>query len=72
MRGHEMRRTSRVVLTVVLLLTAGAAPARTQATQGSQAPPPAPVPSPQPDRLEEFVPNERVKADSAVAMPVDL
>lgn len=66
-----MRRTPRVILAAVLLLTAAASPARTQSAEESPAPP-APVASPRPDRLEEFVPHERVKADSAVAMPVDL
>jgi len=63
-----MKRT-RIVLTAVLLCAAGAAPAGPQAESPA---PPVPAASPSPDPLEEFVPHERVKADSVVAMPVDL
>ena len=41
------------------------------APAGSRAPEPAPAQSPDP-QLAEFVPSERVPADSAVAFPVDI
>ena len=56
-----------------------ASPQTAPATAAPQAPTPsaAPTPSPAPaapgkDPLVEFVPRERVPADSAVAFPVDI
>jgi hypothetical protein len=66
-----MSRTPRIALTALLLVSAGAAPARPRGAS-SPAPAPAPAASPTPDPLEEFVPHDRVEADSVVAMPVDL
>lgn len=65
-----MKRASRVVLTAVLLGAASGAPAARleQAPTAETAPSPVPAPDP----LLEFVPQERLKADSIVALPVDI
>ena len=67
-----MNRASRVLLTAVLLGAASGAPAARleQAPPAETAPTPA-TPSPA-DPLQEFVPRERLKADSVVALPVDI
>lgn len=66
-----MKRTLQVVLAVLLLMSAGSAPdGRLLAAQETAAPqPPAPKPR---DPLEEFVPHEKVEADSIVSFPVDI
>jgi hypothetical protein len=51
------------VLTLVGIVGGGPSPS------AAQTPPPAP---PQEDPLREFVPKERVPADSAVSFPVDI
>lgn len=62
-----------LLLTSLLLLAAegGSSQARPQ-----EAPAPSPVPSapaaPAHDPLEEFVPREKLDADSVVALPVDI
>jgi len=73
-----MNRVSRVLLSAALLGAAGSAPAARpdQASpQESPVPPPATAPAATPatpDPLLEFVPRERLKADSVVALPVDI
>jgi hypothetical protein len=62
-----MRRASRLLLAALLLGAAGSAPAARLEQDPSAAPTPAP-----PDPLLEFVPGERLKADSVVALPVDI
>ena len=77
-----MKRALFLLSSLLLLLAAegGPSPARAQAppepAPPSQAPPdPAPsapaAPAPH-DPLEEFVPHEKLEADSVVAMPVDI
>jgi hypothetical protein len=70
-RKEDMKRASRVVLAVLLLVAAGSAPdGRLLAAQ--QPPPQEPPPPKPPDPLEEFVPHEKVEADSIVSFPVDI
>jgi hypothetical protein len=63
-------------ITSVLLLAAegGSSPARPP--EGPEQPPPSPpaaAPAPPAhDPLEEFVPRDRLEADSVVALPVDI
>ena len=79
-----MALAARVVLVVMLLAAlVGPAPAGSDGT-GQEPPPPAsppgpaapgssPIPLPaKEDPLEEFVPHERVPADSVVAFPADI
>jgi hypothetical protein len=71
-----MRRAGRLFLAVLLAACLGpggpvhgaAAPDPSPLPQAS----PTPAPPPSPDPLEEFVPHEKVPADSAVAFPVDI
>jgi hypothetical protein len=63
-----MNRVSRVLLAGVLLGAAGSAPA----ARLDQAPSVAPLTPQTPDPLLEFVPREKLKADSVVALPVDI
>jgi hypothetical protein len=66
-KDKTMRRALPVLIALFLLLLAGTAPeARPSAAQ--EAPPAARPPDP----LEEFVPHERLPADSIVAFPVDI
>jgi hypothetical protein len=76
-----MKRAFRVVLAVLLLVAAGSAPdGRLLAAQqpppqeppAHEAPAPEPVAPKPPDPLEEFVPHEKVEADSIVSFPVDI
>jgi len=72
-----MNRVSRVLLSAALLGAAGSAPAaRPDQAAPQEAPVPAPTTAPAtpatPDPLLEFVPHERLKADSVVALPVDI
>ena len=71
-----MNRVSRVLLSAALLGAAGSAPAARpdQSPQGAPVPAPAATPAApaSPDPLLEFVPRERLKADSVVALPVDI
>jgi hypothetical protein len=71
-----MNRRLRVALAALLLMLASAAPpSRLDAQETPVAPPlgpPAPAGPRTPDPLEEFVPHERVEADSIVAFPVDI
>jgi hypothetical protein len=78
-KGKAMRRVSRVLLTAALLASAGSAPARPDQAPTEETPPPpasAPAATPPattpPDPLQEFVPREKLKADSVVALPVDI
>jgi hypothetical protein len=74
---------ARVTLAVLILAGfAGPAPALRPAVAASPpdspspptslSPPPAPSTPAPPDPLEEFVPREKVPADSAVSFPVDI
>ena len=82
-----MKRISRCLLLAWLVASAVATPAAHAVPQETTPPPPPPssieppAPAPTPaagstptprDPLEEFVPKEKVKADSAVALPVDI
>jgi hypothetical protein len=73
-----VKRISRGLLFVLLLLSAVVPGARGERPQEAPAPAatpatPAPAPTPTPpDSLDEFVPREKVKADSVVAFPVDI
>jgi hypothetical protein len=59
-----MKRFLRAVLVVLLLVLAGSAPkAPLAAAQEAR---------PGPDPLDEFIPHEKVPADSVVAFPVDI
>lgn len=73
-KGNGMRRASRVLLTAVLLASAVSAPAaRLEQAPTAETPPPASPPATAaPDPLQEFVPREKLKADSVVALPVDI
>ena len=58
-----MTRSLRIALATLLLMLASAAPpSRLDAQEPVRTP----------DPLEEFVPHERVEADSIVAFPVDI
>ena len=61
-----MTRTFRIALAALLLMLASAAP---PSRLDAQEPPAAPR---SPDPLDEFVPHEKVEADSIVAFPVDI
>ena len=63
-----MKRLIRVLFALLLLAAFGQGPRAREAS--AQEPPKATSPSPDP--LEEFVPHEKVPADSAVAFPVDI
>ena len=67
-----MSRLIRLLLALLFLTLAGQGQgARPAAAQ--EAPPPAsPAPARTPDPLQEFVPHEKLPADSAVAFPVDI
>lgn len=73
-----MTRSLRITLAALLLMLASAAPpSRLDAQEPPAAPPPTPVgpesaPPRKPDPLDEFVPHEKVEADSIVAFPVDI
>lgn len=72
-----MNRVSRVLLSAALLGAAASAPAARPEQAPPQEtpapkPPTAPATSASPDPLLEFVPHERLKADSVVALPVDI
>jgi hypothetical protein len=73
-----VNRFSRCLLLGWLVSSAVAAPAArvdSQEPPPPASPPPAALPPATPtpkDPLEEFVPKEKVKADSAVAFPVDI
>jgi hypothetical protein len=72
-----MNRVSRVLLSAALLGAASSAPAaRPDQAPPQETPGPAPAAAPAapatPDPLLEFVPRERLKADSVVALPVDI
>lgn len=70
-----MNRVSRVLLSAALLGAAGSAPAARPdqaAPQETPAPTTTPAAPATPDPLLEFVPHERLKADSVVALPVDI
>lgn len=58
-----MKRVTRVLLTGLVLVAATSAPAARVEETPAERPP---------DPLEEFVPRERLKADSVVALPVDI
>jgi len=71
-----MTRLSRTVFGCLLLAAAASTPANKLGAQEPETPPsppaaPAPAPAPK-DPLEEFIPHEKVKADSIVALPVDI
>jgi len=59
-----MSRKVKVAVAVLLAALGGAPPARSREAQ-SKEPPPR-------DPLEEFVPHEKVDADSIVSFPVDI
>ena len=66
----------RVLLVLTFLLVLGGAAAFQAGVLAAQQPtptppPPAPVPKP-PDPLDEFVPHEKLGAESVVAFPVDI
>jgi len=62
----------RVLLVLAFLLTLSGAAAFHAALAAQQpTPPPRPAPTP-PDPLEEFVPREKLGAESVVAFPVDI
>jgi hypothetical protein len=74
-----------LLLSCLLLLAAEGGPAFARPQAAPEAPPPSPVPSTPPareatspatpaphDPLEEFVPHEKLEADSVVAFPVDI
>jgi hypothetical protein len=72
-----MTRSLRISLATLLLMLASAAPPSRLDAQEPPAPPappagPAPAGPRSPDPLEEFVPHEKVEADSIVAFPVDI
>jgi hypothetical protein len=76
-----MSRLIRLLIALLFLTLAGpdqgARPAAAQETPAAAkgAPPPAsasPAPVRTPDPLQEFVPHEKLPADSAVALPVDI
>ena len=69
-----MKLASRIVLAVLALAgLAGPAPAARPSVATQEAPSTAsPGPAPTQDPLEEFVPREKVPADSAVSFPVDI
>ena len=69
-----MKLASRIVLAVLALAgLAGPAPAARSWAATQEAPPAAsPGPAPGQDPLEEFIPREKVPADSAVSFPVDI
>lgn len=64
-----------LLLTSLLLLAAdrGSSQARAQGVPEQAVPEPTPTVAPAPpDPLEEFVPHEKLEADSVVALPVDI
>ena len=61
-----MKRVLRVLFAVLLLAAFG------QGAKGREAVAQEPKAPASPDPLEEFVPHEKVPADSAVAFPVDI
>ena len=69
-----MTRSLRIALAALLLILASAAPpSRLDAQEPATTPLPPPPAGPRtPDPLEEFVPHERVEADSVVTFPVDI
>jgi hypothetical protein len=70
-----MKRVLLLVSSLLMLAAEGGpSQARPQATPEPAPPSPAPsVPAaPSRDPLEEFVPHERLEADSVVALPVDI
>lgn len=72
-----MTRSLRIALAALLLMLASAAPpSRLDAQEPPAAPAtpvgPASAPPRKPDPLDEFVPHEKVEADSIVAFPVDI
>jgi hypothetical protein len=65
-----MKRALLGLSSILLLLAAGSAPdARLLAAQEPRPQTTGPKP---PDPLEEFVPHEKLEADSVVAFPVDI
>lgn len=64
-----MTRSLRITLAALLLMLASAAP---PSRLDAQETPAAPAGPRTPDPLEEFVPHERVEADSIVTFPVDI
>jgi hypothetical protein len=63
----------RVLLVLTFLLVLGGAVAFQAGVLAAQQPPPPPSPGPTPrDPLEEFVPHEKLGAESVVAFPVDI
>jgi hypothetical protein len=70
-----MKRALLVVSSLLLLLVeGGSSHARPQSPPEPAAPSPGPqAPAATPrDPLEEFVPSEKLEADSVVALPVDI
>jgi len=78
-----MTRSLRITLAALLLMMASAAPSSRLDAQEAPPTPAASEPPPAPagpatsgprgrDPLDEFVPHEKVEADSIVAFPVDL
>jgi hypothetical protein len=78
-----MTRSFRIALAALLLMLANAAPSSRLDAQEAPPTPLASAPPPTPagpatagpggrDPLDEFVPHEKVEADSVVAFPVDL
>jgi hypothetical protein len=66
-----MKRALVVLSTVLLLLALGSA-REAHRLEAQEAPPPAPAGPPPSDPLEEFVPTEKLEADSVVSFPVDI
>jgi hypothetical protein len=65
----------RVLLVLTFLLVLGGAAAFRAGVLAAQQPTPTPPPAPAPktpDPLEEFVPHEKLGAESVVAFPVDI
>jgi hypothetical protein len=69
-------REARIALAVLLAALSGGPgsvrPVQAQAQAPPQAPAEAPSPRTTPDPLTEFVPHDKVEADSIVAFPVDI
>jgi hypothetical protein len=62
-----------LLLTTLLLLAAEGGSSQARPPDAPDQAPPGPSPAaPAHDPLEEFVPREKLEADSVVAMPVDI
>ena len=67
-----MSRPIRLLLALLLLALVGQGQAARPAAAQEPPPPGSPAPARTSDPLQEFVPHEKLPADSAVAFPVDI